>query len=664
MNDLVAKRLIPRVWFSFFSRFGRLKEIQREVIPEVLSKKNLVVVSPTASGKTEAILAPLIELALRESWEGLSILWVAPTRALVNDLYNRFTSPLTELNISFDRKTGDHPSFNPQRVPFILITTPESFDSILSRFPGSFKNLKAIVLDDIHLIDGTPRGDQVRVLMKRLNLINENFLTYCLSATISNPLILGKRYMEEFDIIESEEGRGIEFYLLEESPQVWRELLRSLRDKEVRKVLIFVNSRLEAERISRYLRHSPYRERILVHHGSLSKTEREEIESFMNREKSGICVATTTLELGIDIGDIDAVVLYGPPFSIQSFLQRIGRGSRRKEIVLSYGIFRDSWEKLLFEVYYEDTEKGELGEDIYEPNLSSAVQQTLSYLFQRRRIGATISTFAKILDVLIDKEDLIHIIDCLEERGFIKRIGEGIYGPDDLLISAGERGWLHSNIDRKPTEYRVVRIDTGKEMGKIQLISPQFELGGKFWEVVEFDKNTAWVRPATGIFKAAGKVFKGKNLFWNFTLGKRIKEKLFFRCKEEEYPYLKTGGLLLIFHLSGPVLGYLWQSALRKRGYKVTDIDGRVMISDSIYEPQDLYPTEEEMVEEIKVHSKVLGKFLSLGYFFRYLPPELEKKALSNALKINHFLNHLETIRYVETNPQDAQNALEILMKN
>jgi ATP-dependent Lhr-like helicase len=662
-DDLKIRELIPRVWSSFFSRFGKLREIQRKVIPLVISKKNLVVSSPTASGKTEAILAPLIELALEESWEKLSILWVTPTRALVNDLYMRFSSPLRELRINFDRKTGDHPSFNQEKPPLILITTPESFDSLLSRFPQSFRDLKALILDDIHLIDGTPRGDQVRVLKLRLKLISPQVLTYCLSATISNPLNLGMRYMEEFDIVESQEGRDIEFYLLQDSPKVWRDLFGSLRDKDVKKILLFVNSRLEAERVSRYLRESPLRDRVFVHHGSLSKSEREDIESFMNREKSGICVATTTLELGIDIGDIDAVVLYRPPFNIQSFLQRVGRGSRRRDVILSYGIFKDGWEKLLFEIYFEDSRRGILGEDVYEPSLSTAVQQILSYLYQRRKVGATVSVFNRILEILIEGEDLMSLLYYLEERGFIKRIREGVYAPDDLLIRAGERGWLHSNIDRKPKEYRVVRIDTGKEMGKIQLFSPQFELGGKFWEVVELDKNTAWVKPATGIFKAAGKVFKGKNLFWNFTLGKRIKEKLFFRNAENEYPYLKTGSHLIVFHLSGPVLGYLWQSVLRKRGLNVTDIEGRFMIADGYLEPEDLYPTERELNREIEIHSKTLGKFLSLGFFFRYLPKELEGKALSNALRIHHFLNHLEGIRYVEANPLDAQDAFEILMK-
>lgn len=663
MSDLTARKHVLHVWSAFFSRFGKLKEIQRKVIPKVISKKNLMVVSPTASGKTEAVLAPLIELAIRESWEGLSILWVTPTRALVNDLYIRFTSPLTELDISFLRKTGDHPTFNSEKAPLVLITTPESFDSLLSRFPASFENLKALVLDDIHLIDGTPRGDQVRVLKKRLDLICRGFHTYCLSATISNPLILGMRYMEEFDVVESEDERGIEFYLMSDSPNVWTELLKSIRNKGARKILIFVNSRLDAERISRYLKRPPYKERVFVHHGSLSKSEREEIESFMNRERSGICVATTTFELGIDIGDIDAIVLYRPPFNIQSFLQRIGRGSRRRDIILSYGIFRDSWEKLLFEIYYEDSRRGNLGEDIYEPSLSTVVQQILSYLFQRRKIGATISTFERILSILVERDDLISIIDFLEGRGFIKRIKEGVYGPHDLLIGAGERGWLHSDIDRKPTEYRVVRVDTGKEMGKIQLFSPQFKLGGKFWEVVGFDRNTAWVKPATGVFKAAGKVFKGKNLFWNFVLGKRIKEKLFFRLSVNEYPYFKTNDYLILFHLSGPVLGYLWQSALRKRGYKVTDVEGRVMISEGYYEPEDLYPSKRELVEEIRVHSKALSKFLSLGYFFRYLPSEIESKALSNALRLGYFLNHLENIKYVEAHPHDVQNALEILMK-
>lgn len=660
MDEL--KRKLRRTWSTFFSRFGKLREIQKLAIPFILEGRNAVIVSPTASGKTEAVLAPIVERALEEKWAPPFLFWIVPTRALVNDLYFRFEPLLTPFDLSFDRKTGDHPSFNEMAPKDIIITTPESFDSILSRFPKVFERVKVVVLDDVHLIDGTPRGDQMRVLLRRLRLINRDHSVYLLSATIASPEKLGERYTEEFEIVRSEEGRGIDFLLLREEKSVYKKIIEDFKRKDVRKALFFVNSRMEAERLRRLIEFPPFRGRVFVHHGSLSKREREDTEEFMQKERVGILVATTTLELGIDIGDIDAVVLVRPPHDIQSFLQRIGRGSRRRERILAYGIFRDAWEQMIFNIFYNDALNGILGEDVYEPSLSTMVQQMLSYIYQRRKVGTTVRNLLRVLNFMYDEYDIYLELDHLVETGFIKTIKEEIYAPDDRLVRAAERGWLHSNIDRKPREFRVVDVDTGRELGTIQLISPQFELGGNIWEVIHTDRYTAYVKKTRSVFKSAGKVFKGKAIFWDFRLGERIKARLFPTLQPNEYPFFKMGDRLIVFHLSGPVLGYIWQNVLRRKDIRVEDFEGRFMV---VYEwnenPEYLLPEPHEVGKELE-YTVGISKFLTLGYFFRYLKSDLHVKAVSQALRVGTFLERLRRIKWREVGISEFQAAMDVLL--
>jgi ATP-dependent helicase Lhr and Lhr-like helicase len=123
------RRILTRSWHAFFSPFGgKLLPVQEAAIPGVLSGRDLLVSSPTAGGKTEAVVAPLAERALAEEWSAPSIVYVCPTRPLVNDLYRRISLPLTNLGVSCDRRTGDHPRPVHRRPPTLLVTTPESLD--------------------------------------------------------------------------------------------------------------------------------------------------------------------------------------------------------------------------------------------------------------------------------------------------------------------------------------------------------------------------------------------------------------------------------------------------------------------------------------------------------------------------------------------------------
>ncbi|MEO0023382.1 MAG: DEAD/DEAH box helicase, partial [candidate division WOR-3 bacterium] len=133
----------------------------------------------------------------------------SPTRALVNDLYRRLVEPLEYLGLKLERKTGDHPAIDEDRLPFMLLTTPESFDSLLCRHPRIFTSLKAVIIDEIHLLDNSPRGDQLRILLERLRLINPAVSCYALSATIDDERI-GERYFPDGVVVKVANQREID----------------------------------------------------------------------------------------------------------------------------------------------------------------------------------------------------------------------------------------------------------------------------------------------------------------------------------------------------------------------------------------------------------------------------------------------------------------------
>ncbi|MCS7258735.1 MAG: DEAD/DEAH box helicase, partial [candidate division WOR-3 bacterium] len=362
MNDQF-KTLLPKTYFSFLGRFSTLTEVQKNTIPEILQNKDVLVISPSASGKTEAVVAPMVEQALTEGRTGLKILYISPTRALVNDLYRRLVEPINCLELSIERKTGDHPKIFEKALPYILLTTPESFDSLLCRHPKIFLDLRGVILDELHLLHGTPRGDQLRILLERLRRIldGRQIIYAALSATIDDFKIADYYFPDpkKISIICVPEKRIIDYKLIPVQQGFITQLINEFIAKGFRKILWFFNARSLAEEFLLKLKKIAPPYPVLIHHSSLSKKERESIEQFMNTSPKAILCATSTLELGIDIGDIDCVVQYRPPPNISSLLQRIGRGNRRnQERLYSIGIYTSVLDRKIFEVFFECAREG------------------------------------------------------------------------------------------------------------------------------------------------------------------------------------------------------------------------------------------------------------------------------------------------------------------
>lgn len=339
--DCNISRTLPYTWQAFFQVFGRLRPVQREAIPKILHGDDLLILSGTASGKTEAACAPLVERNLRRKgpW---TILYIAPTRALVNDLYQRLYNLAHMLNLVLKRRTGGHWD-QLKTIPHILITTPESFDSMLCREGGNddyghaLAHVVAVVLDEVHLLYRTPREEQIRWLLERLkklhafavspkqNWVKDSELQILgLSATVPDPEGVNRYYFSgNACILQGEGERSIESVPVpskdNDPVSALETYLKQLEKPE--KILVFSNSRKRVDSLSEELKISlePLGYGVYAHHGSLDKKLRENAEYAARTKDKIVLCATSTLEIGIDIGDLTLYAWTGLPQTFPRF---------------------------------------------------------------------------------------------------------------------------------------------------------------------------------------------------------------------------------------------------------------------------------------------------------------------------------------------------------
>lgn len=507
---ITIRHLLKKTWKYFFRPFGRLLPVQLQAIPLIISGDNVIIQSPTASGKTEAVIAPLIERLLQSKFNAPVLIYICPTRALIYDLYERLVQQVSDLKLTLAIRTGERRQFRPSNPQDILLTTPESLDSMLCRNQESLKNIKYIVLDELHLLHGTYRGDQLRMDLIRLRQVsNIKEIQFCaLSATFQSPEIIAPEYFSPFKVVKIAGERELEYELQRyvHREKALSKLLRYFRKRGVKKAIFFCNSRRETEEVAQTLKRTSLwpKDRIFVHHGSLGKVERLATEDALRRERSAICVSTMSLEVGIDIGDIDMIVLVRPPPSVSSLLQRIGRGNRRGNITRGIGLFITDEEKDEFINLFERAKRGDLEEYEGGPCLSVAIQQIFSILYQFKYRGASDEQIKHLLKKLPMKESNITLlIQHLINKEYVESYNHKLY-PSIKLTNLGERGFIHSNIPGSLT-FKVIDTITGKSVGEISTfdqINKAFVLGGRRWIVATIDGakiNVKQSRSAPGV---------------------------------------------------------------------------------------------------------------------------------------------------------------------
>src|SRR5438876_978031 len=352
-----------RDWFQ--SKFKDLTEPQAYAVPIIHARKNVLVSSPTGSGKTlTAFLSIINELyakQLRGELENrIYCLYVSPLKALANDINRNLEEPLHELTqlaqkegkpeplIRVGVRSGDTSPQERQRQvrhpPHIFITTPESIAIILStpKFREHFANVEWVILDEIHEVCSSKRGSLLSICLERLReQTGQDFVRIGLSATIA-PIEEEAKFLAGFangkvrdmHIVEVDTRKSLDLAVLcpvrditavpmEVANARMYDLLSGLIDDH-RTTLIFTNTRSGTEHVSFRLKERGV-EDLEAHHGSLSKVTRLDVEQKLKEGKLKAAVSSTSLELGIDIGYIDLVVQIGSPKSVAKGLQRIGR---------------------------------------------------------------------------------------------------------------------------------------------------------------------------------------------------------------------------------------------------------------------------------------------------------------------------------------------------
>ena len=318
-----------------------LRPLQEQAIVPVLSGKNCLMLAPTAGGKTEAAILPILSRMLAENWSGLSVLFVCPIRALLNNLEHRLSYYAGLVGRTCGLWHGDVAQASKSRTlaepPDILLTTPESLEALLisrrtDRF-FFFGKVQSIIIDEIHAFAGDDRGWHLLAVLERIrHITGKDMQRIGLSATVGNPEALlqwlASHSPRKSEIVAPSGGPPAEADVeidyvgnLQNAAKVIKILHRG------EKRLVFCDSRSRTEELATYLRSEGVA--TFVSHSSLSAEQRRDAEAAFQQARDCVIVATSTLELGIDVGDLDRVIQLDAPGTVSSFLQRLGRTGRR-----------------------------------------------------------------------------------------------------------------------------------------------------------------------------------------------------------------------------------------------------------------------------------------------------------------------------------------------
>lgn len=395
--------LHPAIQHHIVNSLGwrRLRPMQAAAIEPILAGHHLTATAPTAGGKTEAAILPLLSRMLTEERRGLSVLYVCPLRALLNNLHQRLDRYGAMVGRRVGLWHGDIGQPERKRMlaepPDILLTTPESLEAMLVSTGVAhdrwFADVRVVVVDEAHAFAGDDRGWHLLAVLERItHLAGREVQRVALSATLGNPQGLLEWLTSTCrrpGVVVNPPGDSAA------EADVTLDYVGSLANAALvisrlhrgEKRLAFVDSRARAEQLALALR--GHGVTTFVSHGSLGMEERRSAERAFAEERGCVIVATSTLELGIDVGDLDRVIQIDAPPTVAAFLQRLGRTGRRAGSARSALLLATADEGLLRSAAVLNAWAAGYVEPTVPPHmpLHIAAQQLLALTLQERGVG-------------------------------------------------------------------------------------------------------------------------------------------------------------------------------------------------------------------------------------------------------------------------------------
>ncbi len=501
--------------------FRDLRPVQELTIDAVLDEANVVVLAPTAGGKTEAAFFPLLSKALRDNWRAPSILYLTPIKALINNQEERLTHLTGLLGRRAFKWHGD--VSDSKRKAFlrepadVLLTTPESIEAMLisKRVPNAvmFGNLRAIVIDEVHAFAGDDRGGHLSSIMERVQRIaGRDLQRIGLSATVGNPPTI----LDWMQGSSSRAKRLVDPPRPPGQPNVELDFVGTLVNAALvieqlhpgKKRLVFADSRRKVEEIGRALDERGVR--TFVMHSSLSASERSLAEREFAEGKNCVIVATSAMELGIDVGDLDHVLQIDSPRTVASFLQRMGRTGRRPGTTANCTFLCTKPEHLLQAAALIELQRDGFIEPVV-PSVGSShlvAHQVLALSLQedgirRDELESWLRGSAALQDLDAAHVDAL-LAHMLEEALLIDVEGRLVFGPQAERLYGAKHFLEMYAVFESSQDFTVMH--GRNEVGALSPlwvaqkghIGTEFTLGGKPWEIRAIDHRRRRIDVARG----------------------------------------------------------------------------------------------------------------------------------------------------------------------